>query len=198
MAWKLYVTPIIMVTRMGEEGREPKYVSDFSGLISWGMIDYGFQPLALAAADVDPTQDAFIAGKPETIAVPDNLDGQVGSGQVLNAVRNKLEANFVPATNWVVATTTYRAICRQINAVAILLLRYAVLTSDTTEIFASFTLDSLFSALPANVRTGLTNAAVNLGLSTSAFIGTNALRVVLRDVGVQWANMPRQLGGITI
>lgn len=194
MAWKLYVTPIVMVTRMGEEGREPKYVSDFP--IFWAMVDYGFQPLALVAASVNSTQDAFIAGKPETIAVPDNLDGQVGSGQILTAVRNKLEANFIPATNWVVATTTYREICRQINAVAILLLRYAVMTNDTTEIFASFTLDSLFSALPALVRTGLTNAAVDLRLSTSAFIGTNTLRVLLRDVGVQIANVGRRLGGI--
>jgi hypothetical protein len=194
MAWKLYVTPIIMVTRGLEAGREPKYVSDF--LISWAMIDYGFQPLALVAADVDPTQDAFIAGKPETIAVPDNLDGTVGSGQILNAVRNKLEANFVPANNWVVATTTYRAICRQISGVAMLLLRYAVMTLDTTEIFASFTLDSLFSALPAAVRTGLTNAATNLGLTLLA--PTNTLRVVLRDVGVQTANIQRPLGGIAL
>ena len=196
MAWKLYVVPIIMAIRGGEEGREPKYVNEFR--VSWSMIDYGFQPLALAAADVDPTQDAFIAGKPETIVVPDNLDGQVGGGQTLNAIRNKLEANFVPANNWVVSTTTYRAICRQISAVAILLLRYAVMTSDVTEVFASFTLDSLYSALPAAVRTGLTNAAVNLGLSTAAFISTNPLRTVLRDVGVQLQGMSRQLGGIQI
>jgi hypothetical protein len=194
MAWKLYVTPIIMVTRGLEAGREPKYVSDFP--ISWAMIDYGFQPLALVSADVDPTQDAFIAGKPETIAVPDNLDGTVGSGQVLTAVRNKLEANFVPATNWVVASTPYRAICRQISGVAMLLLRYAIITLDTTEVFAAFTLDSLFSALPAAVRTGLTNAATNLGLTLLA--PTNTLRVVLRDVGVQTANMARPLGGITL
>ncbi|HLN99791.1 MAG TPA: hypothetical protein VK208_15130, partial [Pyrinomonadaceae bacterium] len=191
MSWHLYVVPIILVTRMGEEGREPKYIGDMG--VSWAMIDYGMQPTCILAADVDATQDQSIAGRPDAIPVPVNLDSTVGGNPVLNALKSKLAANMTPET-WIVAATTYRQVLRMINAISILLLRYAVMTSDVLPPLAGFTLDSLFSALPLAKRNGLIAAAQNLGLSTNAFILTNTLRVVLQSVGDRMTTVGRKLG----
>ncbi len=194
MAWKLYTVPIISVVRMGEAGREPKYVPDLG--VSWAMIDYGYQPTCIVAADVDASQDNTIAGKPDAIPIPDDLSGQVGGNPVLSGIKSKLAASMTPET-WIVATTTYQQILRMINAISILLLRYAVMNSDATAPFTSLTLDSLFSAMPVAKRTGFINAAQNMGLSTTAFVGTNTLRVVLQSVGDQMTNVGRTLGGTT-
>lgn len=197
MTWHLYTTPVVLFGTGDNASRVPKYIGDnfLTPAVSWSMIDYGYQPTSIAAADVTTSQDNSIAGKPEVIPVPTNLDGQVGSS-ALNTLKSKLAANMVPET-WIVATTPYREILRMINAISILLLRYAIMNSDPNPPFGSLTLDSLYSALPAGVQTGLRNACLNMGLSASAFVGTNTLRVVLQSVGDQMKNVGRTVGGIT-
>ena len=190
MTWHLYLLPIIG-SGTYEDPRRPKYLDNYS------ILDYGFQPVALAATDVDDATDAALQLNADVHRIPDNLDQSIGSA-ALAIVQNALETRNIPA-GWITSTVTYRVLLRTAFGFFSFLQRYAVVAKTTSLLLGgSVTLNTRINQLSAVVRQNLQNTAISLGLSATGITGTATIRQVLKNLADQWGQSSFILGGITI
>lgn len=193
-AWHLYLVPIVG----GGTDADPRTAKYLPALgVKWGMIDYGFQPFALAAADVDGATDTSLQANGDVTKIPDNLDNLLGAGAV-SAVQTALENRNIPA-GWVTSALSYRTVLRTIWGFFAFLQRYAVISHNTNPIMvSSINLDTQFNQLPSNAQTNLINTAASLGLSSAGITGTSTIRQILKNISDQWGQQAFTVGGITI
>jgi hypothetical protein len=191
-AWHLYLVPLVADS---DSSRAPKYVTALG--VKWSMIDYGFQPVGLVAADVDGATDTSLQGNGDVTKIPDNLDNLLGAGAV-SAVQTALENKNIPA-GWVTQSLSYRTVLRTIWGFFAFLQRYAVVSGNTNPIIAaSVNLDTQFGSLPQTAQDNLAATAKSLGLNTTGVTGTTTLRVILKGIADQWGQRAFTIGGVTI
>ncbi len=194
-AWHLYLVPLIGTGVTDSNPRTPKYIAALS--VPWAMVDYGFQPVALVAADVDGATDTSLQGNGDVTKIPDNLDNLLGAGAV-SAVQTALENKNIPA-GWVTSALSYRTVLRTIWGFFAFLQRYAVVSGNTNPIIAaSINLDTQFGSLPQTAQDNLAATAKSLGLNTTGVTGTTTLRVILKGIADQWGQRSFTLGGVTV
>lgn len=192
MAWHLYIMPI-SGSGTKADPRRPKY--ELPG--EWCMSDYGFQPVALVAADVDDPTDAALAANADVTKIPDNLDQQLGPGAV-TAVQNALENRNLPA-GWVAQALTYRQVLRTIYGFFAFLQRFSVISGNTNPVIGgSVTLETQFNQLPASARQSLRDTASSFGLDISGLSVTSPIRSILKSFADQWGQRSFSIGGIQV
>lgn len=190
MAWHLYLVPIVGSGTL-ENPRRPKY------LIHYSMIDYGFQPVALAASDVDEATDAALQINADVHRLPDDLDQPIGP-VALAIVQDALETRNLPA-QWVTNDVTYRVLLRTLFGFFSFVQRYAAVSNTTALLLGgAVNLNTRINQLPASVRQNLQVTATDLGLSSTGISGATTIRQVLKNLADQWGQRPYSVGGISI
>lgn len=174
--------PIIGVGTKADP-RRPSYRDTHLAGLSWSMMDYGNEPLAIVGVkDIPPATHIALAAETDVLALPENLDTELGAQ--LTAVQNAMEARNIPS-GWVQAGMTYRTIVRMVVQAAAFLQRLQATTS-TRLLGSGVTLDTQFSALPVAMRNAMVSAATSLGYDTTGLSGANTLRTILKNVADQW------------
>ena len=191
--YHLYIMPIDTVNNH----RGPKYFEfkGHSGIIArWGMVDYGYEPVALVAANVDdPTHDT-LSGYSDVIALPDNLDATLTG--IVPTLQTALEGLNIPA-NWVNASFTLRLFLRRLIGVFFLLQRLNGLIGNIP-IFTGQPrdLNTQFGVLPMAVQGGLMVAMSEVGYVNIP--DTTSLRQLINDFGVFHEGTPKRIAELVI
>lgn len=192
MATRLYIVPKIGTGGMDDAYR-PKYFSDLTG-VSWNAMDYGREPHFLVSSDLTTDQHTALVANTDVIALPVNLDAQVGTNR--DAVVNALEALSIPS-GWVTTTMTYRRILKIVAA--IMQFAQRLHGHANLRVFGSgVTLSTKFNQLPANVRTKLIETAQSMNFDTSSLSGTSTVRQILKEMADQWRVKDIKIGRITL
>lgn len=190
--WHLYVLPI--VTDQSGTDSEAKYTA-LAQQTACG--EYGRQPIALCAFNVDSAIDQQLQAAPDVFRIPDNLDQRVPAN-VISVVQNALENRNIPA-QWVDTLHTYRDVIRIVNGMFALLRQYRITSGSNNLVFGgAVNLNTTMNQLPATVRNNLRAAGTALGLDISSIAGNTPLREALQIIGEQFLNNAFVLGGITI
>jgi len=194
-AWHLYLVPVIGDGKIRIDPRMPKYLTALG--VQWSLVDYGFQPVALVAANVDSGTDTALQANADVTRIPDNLDQLLGAGAV-NAVQTALENRNIPA-GWVTQALSYRTVLRTIWGFFAFVQRYSFISGNTSPIIAAaVNLDTQFNQLPSGAQTNLQSTATSLGLSSAGLTGASTLRQILKNISDQWGQRSFTLGGIVI
>lgn len=199
---RIYVMPI---ERVGN-ARGPKYFKWWfnpDGIDTvWSMKDFGYRDTCIIAADVTPAQHQEIAARDDVIAAPADIDSVIDTQQKRDAVVDALESLHVPA-GWVEVGMTYREVVRPVTHLFLLAQRYYGQTASKygeglrlVEPSLGYTLDTLVSDIPAQVRQDLNEAAVSLGYDTSGVNGSWTYRRALKHLGDQWGDTPVLFGSL--
>jgi hypothetical protein len=158
-------------------------------------MDYGPEPVCLVAVqDIPPETHTTLAGEPDCVAVPSDLDSEVGAQ--LTQVRNVIEALNIPA-GWVQSTHTYRQLLRIVAAMFQFMQRFAAVGGNTRVFQSGINLDSTYGSLPLNVRNALRDTADSLGYDRSGIVAGTTVRAMLKQMGDQWSQLEIHLGGET-
>jgi len=109
---RVYLIPLLVVA----SSRGPKYIKwrdnpDGLELAHWAIADYGFEPSAIAVAEVDEYQHGYLCSRPDVYALPEDLD----EGATDAAFKQALEDLNIPA-NWIHSEVSYRAALKRILA----------------------------------------------------------------------------------
>ncbi len=200
-AWHLYIVPVIGTGTSREDCRRPKYIRPdgcaVSAPIAYTMMDYGFQPTAVVAADVTASQDATLQNNGDVTRIPDNLDTTLAGS--VGTIQNALEAEFIPG-NWITGGTTYRILLRNIVGMFSWFQRYAVISGSNEPVITgnSVTLNTRFDRLAPNVRANLLLAAESLNVDLSTINVTFSLRQILRQLGEYFVTQQWTIGSVII
>jgi hypothetical protein len=182
MALRFYILPVDG-DGVTAAGFYPKYIGNGGIVGGWCAIDYGKEPTMIVAAEVTAAEHTSISANVDIIAVPANLDLQIGAN--LATVQSALESKNLPA-DWVTASMTYRTVLKWVLRICLLLQRFRGLDAAAARFFdLGLTLDSLVGDLSASVRQRLNDAATSFGLDTSSITLSTTIRAALRILGQQ-------------
>lgn len=179
MAKRFYVVP--KFTPDGPDPAiEPKYIGALG--VPYAAMDYGLEDTFLVGADVTTEQHNALAAEVDVISVPANLDSQIGL-TALATVENKLEGLHVPA-DWVTTSHTYRDVLRLTGKLFLYMQRFH---GRQLSVFftGAITLDTRVNQLTTAQRNAMLDAAISLGLDTSAITGPMLLRQALKILADQ-------------
>jgi hypothetical protein len=206
MAARFYVVPrqVVTVTIPFPDGSgsrqetftRPKYVRAFitetpqtspdliaPHITSWSSMDYGRDNTYLLGANVTPEQHTQLAAALDVIAIPLNLDSEVGL-TALDTVKTRLESLRVPA-GWVTTSHTYRQVVGAVARIFLIMQRFS--GRERKSFFeVGITLDTRMNQLTVTQRDAFRNAILDLGTSVgvvmdlSAVVNTTTIREVLR------------------
>lgn len=190
MAFRLYLTPAIG-TGVFPDARRPKYFKDdLNPPEPWTAMDYGFQPVFIVGSDLSQAGEDFILAQPDVSEFPVDLDVPLSGGEA-NDAKNMLESFFI-AAHWVTASMSWREVARttlgmfqyfqRLNAVV----GNVVLLDGTS----NKNLNTQFNAIPANIQSGIHEAARSLGYNSSFITGTTQIRAILKNFADQWGTKP--------
>src|SRR5688572_2251526 len=176
MAKRFYVVPKIVEG----PGIKPKYVGSLG--VAFAAMDYGLEDTFLVGAEVTPEQHTGLASELDVIAIPANLDQQIGL-TALETVKSRLEGLHVPS-DWVTTSHTYREVVRLTGKLFLYMQRFH---GQQLAVFFSgaITLDTRVNQLTNAQRTAMTVAAESLGLSVASITGPMLLRQALKIIADQ-------------
>lgn len=201
MAIRIYIMPIESATVGGGVYRGPKYFRSRNRLapdaelqsVSYGAMPFGHEPSCMVAADVTDEQHTILSGKVDVLSIPANLDNNLTAGAV-TAAQDFLETVKIPA-NWITTDYTYRQVLRMVGGMC----QYMqAVKGRTTRWLNTVSLNDTFASLPANVRTAMQEAAVQLNMDTSSLTGQSTVRQILRTFGEQWGFRALKLGMVSL
>lgn len=191
---RLYLMPITGAgTR--QDPRRPKYVDQYLVGFSWGMIDYGAEPACMVGVqDILDLTHSAIAQEPDCVALPLNLDQQIGAQ--LAQVQNVIEALNIPA-DWVQSSHTYRQVARLVAAIFQFMQRLNGIGFGRL-LDGTVSLSTRFNQLPVATRTKLQEAAQSMNFDTSSLSGSSTLRQILKAMADQWGILEIHIGGMIL
>jgi hypothetical protein len=180
MAIRFYLVPKAGAGTFVDRFR-PKYFREL-GITNRRSVDYGREPTFLVIAEVTPEQHTDLAANGDVVAVPQNLDAQVGAGN-LATVQNALESVNLPGL-WVTATHTYRQIVR--GCVVVMFLAQKLNGLFLARFFESgITLATTMADLTQTQRDRLRAVAEAFGVDYSGVTGATTMRQALRVLAQQ-------------
>lgn len=160
--------------------------------VAWSMMDYGLINQGLIAANVDATQQTYLAGLSDVLTIPLDLETTVTAGNVI-AIRNALEGRNIPGT-WVNVGDSYRVVLREIAGYFQYMQRLTAITG-LNPLTQGITLATQFQSLPLLWRNAILQAATELGYDASALQGTTTVRNILRGIANQSGTKVFFIGG---
>lgn len=158
----------------------------------WGIIDYGVINTAVLCADIPQADHDGLVTHTDVYAFTENLDATMPQGEQ-TALTSFLEADFVPATNWLTGVLTYRQVLRTVTAMCLFMQRLSY-GPEGNPMNWGITLNTQWRNLSAARKTAITSAFTSLGYSTS-FIGNNTtMRQLIKNAADQWGAKPIAFG----
>lgn len=184
---------VYLVPRTGdgltrETSFKPKYVKagDLGAgldILNWQAVDYGTEGVFFLFVDVTPEQHTALSAQQDVIAVPSNLDNQIGS-LALATAQAKLEAINLPS-DWLTQGMTWRQALRTYLKIAQLAQRYQGLFGTVPMWPSGVALDTRWNQLSATMQTRLQQLAASFSLDTSGITNTMTLRQIYRALADQ-------------
>lgn len=179
----IYLVPTTGTGTFTDQFR-PNYVGS-----KYSTVMYGSEGTHLVAADVDDATDATISALSDVIKIPDNLDQTIGAG-ALAKIQTVLENKKIPS-GWLTAGTTYRQALRVIINFFRFISRFRAISGITAPLFSgAVTLNTTFGSLSAPVRGFLSATAASFNLDTTGVTGATTIRVLLKGMADQFADVP--------
>jgi hypothetical protein len=182
MALRFYVLPKVAVTEPIPSA-EPKYLTAL-GVSPFASVDYGLENTYLTGAEVTPEQHAALAAELDVIAIPANLDANIGLS-ALSTVKQKLEGLLVPS-EWVTTSHTYRDVLRLTARLFQFMQRFHGHTA-TTLFQAGIDLDALVGGISQAHFDAVANAAAYFGVSLAGINNQSTVRFALRTIALRMA-----------
>lgn len=202
MAIRFYLLPIEQVVSGTSTLRGPKYLPwrfdpDPPALVSPASqrnMDYGMEPVMLAACDIADTEHATLAAQADVTSIPANLDSVIATVNARNTVRSRLEAFNIPA-NWVIVGVSYRQVLRCVMAIFGIAQRFNGL-GMTRLVVPGVTMSTPYSDMPVAYRNALVQAIDELGYDRSGLTASSTLRDLLESIANQAA--PAEMLGVSV
>lgn len=195
VALRFYIVPITVVNGVA------RYSSHFGGKgltpdpelagVEKVMSDYGLIDVGLVAANVTPTQIAYLNGLTDIIVIPANIDNTIGAN--LSTVRSKLAAFGIPSVS-ITSGDTYRKALREISGQFEFMQYLTALTGVNPTSLNPNVLAITYASLPQNWKTALQQTATRLGYSTAGITGSSTMSDILISVGNQNDNRSFDMG----
>ena len=177
MSKRFYIVPQIGDGSTPENSIRPKYIAD--GGVNYEAMNYGLEQTFLAGCEVTPEQHTQLASQLDVIAIPADLDDQIGL-TALSVVVGRLEGLHVPA-DWVTTNHTYRDVLGVVGRLFQYMQRFN--GREMRKFFESgVTLNTRVNQLTQAQRNAMTGAAVDLSLDTSGVTMTMTLRQALKSL----------------
>lgn len=177
---RFYVLPKVAVTEP-LPSFEPKYLSGL-GISNAESVDYGLEDTYLTGAEVTGEQHTALAGEIDVIAIPADLDANIGLS-ALSTVKSKLEGLNVPA-EWVTTSHTYRDVLRLTARLFQFMQRFHG-RSGLTLFLAGIELDHTVGSLSQAHFDAVADAAQQLGVSLSGITPSSTIRFALRTIALR-------------
>lgn len=202
MALRLYIVPVVG-TGSKADPRTPKYFTDGTVTsVAWTANVYGFEPWAIVAADLSPTDDAIIVNELDAFALPFDLSPLLTAPQVTN-VQTKLEAAHIPS-GWVNTSLTWTDVVRTVLGMFAFFQRYSGIyarqngTVPPSLFLGGITLDSTFGTLSVANQNALTGAAQSFNFSTAGLTSLTTIRVILKTMADNFQGQVYSFGSYRI
>jgi hypothetical protein len=165
MALRFYVVNKIGDGLSPSTSFRPKYIADLG--VVYSAMDYGLEDTYLVGAHVTAAQHQGLAANLDVIAIPLNLDNQIGL-TALSTVQTKLEGLRVPA-GWVNENHTYRDVVRIVGKIFLMMQRFHGL-HHRTFFESGITLGTRMNQLTNGQETAIRNAINSLAQSFNVVI----------------------------
>ena len=191
MTLRVYLMPRIGGGLTAQDARRPKYLSIYAGALN-AAIHYGPEPYCMVVADVDAGTHTAIVANADVRAIPEDLNSTITNG-ARTTIITTLESGGIPG-QWVTNGMTYRVLVRRLAGMFFLLQN----VSGRKFRLLQIALDDPVSALPANARQAMSDAADTLELDSSGITGATTLRAALANIGSQFAARPLLVLGASI
>ncbi len=198
MTVRIYIMGIEVI---GSRRQPAHFVSRFgTGTVNapYSFKDFGFTDTCIVVSDVTTEQHAELIGYSDVLAAPANIDNAIPNNTVRDNVRSQLEGLNVPA-GWVQTGMSYREVLRPITHLFLFAQRYHALTAEKYGtgrklVEQGYTLDTIISDIPVEVRQDLQDAADSLGYDYSSVQASDTYRVGLKKLADQWGETPVLFG----
>ena len=192
---KFYLIPIESVTVGETTMRGPKYFKwggNPAGITCrWSMMDYGFVPSALLLAhDISDIDHAALILNADVFAFPDNLDAPV----VPNSVTTFFAAINLP-TDWLVSSTTYRELLRQVAGMMQFNQRYGGISGGHS-IFENATLSTRLRQMTVQEQAWFLATVDSFGYDSSTISTNSQLSLLVKQAANYWSGQSFIMGGI--
>jgi len=185
MTIRYYLMPALEV----DNRRCPKYMFvDYADLnpaglnVQWNAMDYGLMPVFLVRANVTIAQHAALAAQYDVIAVPENINNQIGAG--LSQVQTALETLHIPA-GWISFTNTYKEVLRTIACIFQFFQRLHGMFGEKL-IDGAVNLNTEWADIPVEARINLRDVADSIRLDYSSVVATTTVRQILKMFADQY------------
>lgn len=199
---KFYILPVERVTRpSGGFWRGPKYFQwrfdpDPPGIqCPCSLKDYGLIDFGVVAVDIQIADDEFLRLQSDVFAFPENLDVNMPQAD-MTSLTNFLEIAFVPATNWLNGSLTYRAVLRTITAMFIYMQGLTSIAGSPLD--WGITLNTRFRNLSLVYQTAIRQTFTNLGFDSSFITDNSTIRQILKSAADLWGSKPIYFGFATL
>jgi hypothetical protein len=197
MSWHLYLLPLVGTYGSYTDPPRPKYVEALH--VNYGLVTYGEERIVICGADVTDPQDASIVANADVFRFPDNLDTAL-TGGTLNQLQNALEADNVPASNWLSIPNTYRTILRTVYGFFSFMDRFAYLHGQRAPIIGTtgVTLNTRFQDLAPAIQADLIKTSDSFGFNTGGLDPASTIRQMLKFMADQFSQTGFNAGQIQV
>jgi hypothetical protein len=186
--------PIIGTGSSRLDPRRPKYAENTLTGVVWGMMDYGYRPTCLVAADTDGAVHSALTANSDVFAFPDGFESSGATvGNQSTPVTNALEAQAIPA-QWVQSQSTYLSVAHTVGAMFQFMQRLNGILGNVDP-FVGATLNTRIDALSQATQTAINQAFTSFGWTAPA--GNTTLRNALKQTADQWGATPLTMGSFT-
>lgn len=182
MTIRFFIMPL---NNVPGEIRTPKYlyhrVSSPTGFnVPWSGIDAGYEPLMILWADVTNAQRDAIAGDPDVVMLPLNLDNTVNAA-VASTATAYLDARRIPS-QWLAAGMTYRRVLKILLTLFTVFGKLHAYTGALTLHGLGITLGTTYAQLPVDIQTVFRALAVDFGYDPNAIPANATVRQMLAAI----------------
>lgn len=171
-----------------------------SGTLAYtGLKKYGFVNGYLVAAELEQADHDWLLTQPNVYVFPEyaNIDNPIPPQDDLHDV---FETFHVP-TDWLTPSSTYREFIQQTNGIFEFGGRYQAIAGQNgappqTELWDVLTLDTKYSAFPADVKVWFNLTLESFGFNPALILPNMTMRQMLKTASDQ-IKTPLTIGGVT-
>lgn len=195
MAYRIYILPMISVVDPDLPYRAPKYIHNSNYV--WGAIDYGSEDTCIVLInDITQTDHDSLIGLSDVMALPENLDQDMGNGAV-NSAQTYLENLNIPA-NWINTNRTFRTVAKIIIGLFQFNQRWASLSNNNSPFKDGLNLETKYNEMTSGVQQRLRDCFDSLSIDRTMLTANSSIREALFEFGSQFSNRQITIGGVVI
>ncbi len=199
---RIYIVPVVLKASnrgigpgAGQPSRSAAYISDLT--YKYGALDYGSEDVMLVLVrDISTADHDTLAARSDVIAIPEDLDANMTSGQV-NGAKNFYDTLNIPG-GWINTNRTVRQVVKITGGMFQFNQRWSGISNGTSPFKVGLDLSTVYSTMSDLNKGRIQVVFDSLNIDISSLTGSSTLGEALREFGIQMASRPLYLGGIEI